>query len=91
RSKMPPGIAEAATHASHHRAEILSSSVCGCYCCLELFKPVKITDWLVSGTCAICPKCGIDAVIGDNSGFPITKESLTSMHKYWFGNPKPLH
>ncbi len=34
---------------------------------------------------AFCPLCGIDSVIGDASGIPITQEFLTAMHDKWFG------
>jgi hypothetical protein len=30
----------------------------------------------------------VDSVIGESSGFPITKEFLTEMNKKWFGNSK---
>ncbi len=85
RTKMPDEIIEAHRHSSNHRDEILKSKICGCYDCLKIFKPDDITEWLVNGSCAMCPKCGIDSVLGDKSGFPITKEFLTNMNKYWFG------
>lgn len=33
---------------------------------------------------ALCPYCGIDSVIGESSGYPITKEFLEKMKDYWF-------
>ena len=36
-----------------------------------------------SGT-AVCPYCGVDSVIGENSGFPITEQFLKEMHEAWF-------
>lgn len=30
-----------------------------------------------------CPYCGCDTIIGESSGYPITKEFLESMHEYW--------
>ena len=33
---------------------------------------------------AICPKCGIDSVIGDVSGFPIEPTFLSVMRDFWF-------
>jgi hypothetical protein len=33
---------------------------------------------------AMCPKCGIDSVIGSRSGYPITIEFLTRMKERWF-------
>jgi hypothetical protein len=36
------------------------------------------------GQTALCPKCGIDAVIGSKSGYPMTQEFLQAMEKHWF-------
>jgi dephospho-CoA kinase len=33
---------------------------------------------------AVCPKCGIDAVIGDASGYEMTSALLHAMHEFWF-------
>jgi ribosomal protein S18 acetylase RimI-like enzyme len=33
---------------------------------------------------AVCPYCGIDSAIGDNSGYPIIVEFLKKMHQHWF-------
>jgi hypothetical protein len=33
---------------------------------------------------ALCARCGIDSVIGDKSGFPIAREFLAEMQRYWF-------
>lgn len=30
------------------------------------------------------PYCGIDSVIGEHSGYPITREFLEQMRQYWF-------
>ena len=29
--------------------------------------------------------CGLDAVIGESSGFPITDKFLQEMKQFWFG------
>lgn len=86
---MPREIFDAHTHSPHHRDEILNSKLCGRFDCLETFKPTEVTEWLVDGTCALCPRCGIDSVIGDKSGYPITKESLAKVNKYWFDGRVP--
>ena len=64
--------------------------VCGCFYCLTIFSPEEIVEWLIGdndadrlGT-AICPHCGVDSVIGESSGYPITKEFLKKMYAYWF-------
>ena len=70
-------------HSIHHRDEILKSKSCGCFDCLSIFQPSDIKEWTDSQETALCPKCGIDSVIGDESGYPITKEFLLLMQKHW--------
>ncbi|MBS9774266.1 MAG: cytoplasmic protein [Tenacibaculum sp.] len=72
-------------HSSNHYTEIMQSETCGCFHCLEIFKPTRIYEWIDDGQCAMCPECAIDSVIGSKSGYPITKEFLTEMRNYWFG------
>jgi hypothetical protein len=72
-----------------HRAEIEASTVCGCFHCRKTFAPREINDWTDTSNpkaeqTALCPRCGIDSVIGDKSGFDITPEFLNRMNKAWF-------
>ena len=59
---------------------------CGCFHCCNIFSPREITEWSVDNRdeTAICPYCGIDAVIGESAGYLLTKEALEKMHKHWF-------
>ena len=68
-----------------HRKRLLQDRKCGCFYCLKIFAPKEIRNWIedVGGT-AICPYCGIDSVIGEHSGYPITREFLEQMRQYWF-------
>ena len=84
KSKMPADVREAHKHSSKHRAEIMASESCGCFYCIEIFKPSEIKDWTDDGQTAQCARCGIDSVVGSSSGFPITEEFLKEMQKYWF-------
>lgn len=75
---------------SGHMETLKKDSVCGCFYCLRIFNPSEIEEWIIDdnpidkdGT-AICPHCGIDSVIGESSGFPITTEFLRGMKKCWF-------
>jgi uncharacterized paraquat-inducible protein A len=78
-------IIQAHKHSSKHRAEIEASGICGCFYCRETFAPAEIKDWVDRKQTAHCPRCGIDSVIGDASGFPVTdKDFLKGMHEYWF-------
>jgi acetone carboxylase gamma subunit len=38
------------------------------------------------GRTAVCPRCGIDSVIGSAAGYPLTREFLSAMEQYWFGD-----
>jgi hypothetical protein len=69
--------------ASHHRAQVLRSSTCGCFHCLSTFSPMSITHWVDDGTTALCPVCGVNAVIGSDSGSLITRELLEELQHQW--------
>jgi hypothetical protein len=69
---------------SSHRKDLIKDSICGCFYCLRIFNPAEITDWCDNENTALCPYCGIDSVIGESSGFPITKQFLKEMYTEWF-------
>jgi hypothetical protein len=70
--------------ASYHRDAIVASRKCGCFHCLATFRPDKIVKWIDYNQTALCPKCGIDSVLGDHSR-PLTRKMLEKMRDYWFG------
>jgi hypothetical protein len=69
---------------SNHRQAIENDSACGCFYCLNIFSSSEIQQWIDNGQTAMCPYCGIDSVIGESAGFPITESFLRGMHKRWF-------
>jgi hypothetical protein len=71
-------------HSAHHRAEILASAACGCFHCRAVFAPGAITRWIEAGQTALCPRCGVDAVIGAAAGYPLTPAFLEAMRALWF-------
>lgn len=72
-------------YSSNHRKHLLKDHVCGCFYCLSIFDPSEIKEWVEDqGGTALCPYCDIDSIIGESSGYPITKEFLMKMHNYWF-------
>lgn len=78
-------IIAAHKHSSNHREELLASENCGCFYCAQIYSPSEIEDWIDDNDgCALCPKCGIDSVIGSASGYPITTDFLKQMKKRWF-------
>lgn len=92
RVNISKGDLEAAAHkaCSRHREQVLKSDICGCFYCLRTFHPKEIEQWTDTdengvGTTAMCPRCGIDSILGSESGYPITEEFLKRMNKIWFG------
>ena len=84
---MRSDVIEAHRFSSNHMPELKKDKKCGCFYCLAIYAPSEITEWIIGdrrGT-AICPKCGVDSVIGESSGFPLTEEFLSQMKEYWFG------
>lgn len=83
-----PGFDQNHLHAHRHcmrnRGELQTSAHCGCFYCFAIFPSVDIVEWIDDDQTAMCPKCGIDSVIGSSSGFPITSEFLLRMHDYYF-------
>ncbi len=83
-AKFPEQIRDAHRYSSSHRDELLASEFCGCFYCQAIYSPSEITEWTDDGQTALCAKCGIDSVIGSNSGFPVTPEFLSEMNCHWF-------
>ncbi len=74
-----------------HRAQIERSELCGCFSCERTFPPAAISGWTDargsdgSGQTALCPFCGVDAVIGSGADITITAELLAKLRKSYFG------
>ncbi len=78
-------LLDAHTHTVRHRAELEASARAGCFYCCEIFEPSEIEDWVDNEDCALCPRCGIDSVMGDASGFAVAdKNFLKEMNEFWF-------
>lgn len=81
-----PDYVEAHKFSAHHREMLEKDSKCGCFYCLSIFSPGQISEWIEDrGETACCPYCFMDSVIGESSGYPITKDFLAKMNKHWFG------
>lgn len=69
----------------YNKAQLEASTKCGCFCCLKIFLPEEITDWVdPDEDTALCPYCGIDSVIGDASGYEISEVFMKKMQDRWF-------
>ena len=73
-------------HSTANRDEIERSDECRCFCCLAAFSPSEISEWIEDsgGQTAICPRCGIDSVIGSASGVRLTDTVFEEMQEHWF-------
>jgi NTP pyrophosphatase (non-canonical NTP hydrolase) len=71
---------------SHHRDDVLRVAYVSCFYCLRHFSPKKkkIKEWCDGGQTAICPYCGIDAILPTHMG----TEALQDMHDHWFSVAK---
>jgi hypothetical protein len=79
-------VIAAHAHSIRHRPETEASERAGCFYCLAIYPPAEVADWVddVTGETALCPRCGIDSVIGDAWGHPITEDFLKRMNAHWF-------
>ena len=80
---------------TEYQKEILRSQTAGCFYCCKIFSPDEINDWHREDCkelepLALCPKCGIDSVIGSASGYPIEHSFLKKMKDFWF-SPSELN
>ena len=78
-------------HSLYNYGEIKKSRFCGCFYCGHIFTPEELdedmdwTDDYAEQTTALCPKCMIDSIIGDASGYPVTdKAFLDAMCEHFF-------
>jgi len=75
-----------------HEKAVQQSHICGCFHRISLFPPSEIEEWIDEpddcprgpGRTAICPKCGIDAVLPESQLYDINHELLEAMNKEWF-------
>ena len=68
----------------HNRKALERDSKCGCFYCLKVYNPTEITEWCDKNDTALCANCGIDSVIPESAGYPLTEEFLKSMRDFWF-------
>ncbi len=89
---LPDDVASYTTahgHASKHRETIEASAICVCFSCFARFKPAAIASWIDAKQTALCPKCGLDSVLGEASGSRIDDAFLRRMHIHIFATPAP--
>lgn len=76
-----------------NRSNVQRSKVLGCFYCLKTFPPADIKKWIDKESTALCPHCGIDAVLPDT--IDVLKDAswlelLEAMYSYWFSPATPI-
>ena len=80
--------ASALKHASNHRAELDQSAHCGCFSCFRRFVTADIRAWIDKNQTALCPRCGIDTVIGAAAGFTLDDRFLRNLNLFNSGGAR---
>lgn len=65
---------------SMHREAVLASPRIGCFFCIRTFEPKEVNEWWDQGQTAVCPNCGIDAILPNTTDPAI----LAAMNERWF-------
>ena len=81
-------------YSDHHRELLARSDRAGCFYCRRFFDPKEIQDWIdgpqvdtgetTDGVTALCPYCGIDAVLPSAAPIRLDEDLLAEMARYWF-------
>ena len=71
-------------YSSHNRKLIEASEKCHCFYCKGSMNSREIVEYIDQGQTAICPKCGIDAIVPDGIDEKIDDALINEMHEYWF-------
>lgn len=80
--------------AIRNRDLLARSERAACFYCQRTFDPREIEDWidgpqietgeLDDGVTALCPHCGIDAVLPSAAPIELSERLLAEMHEHWF-------
>ncbi|MBU3537649.1 cytoplasmic protein [Polynucleobacter sp. UK-Gri1-W3] len=75
-------------HSLANRKTIQKSEQCSCFYCCCVFPATMVEQWLSEangqGDTGWCPRCGVDSLIGDASGIPLTPSFLAAMNGKYF-------
>ena len=81
-------------YSSKHRELVTRSERAACFSCGAFFSPAEIERWvdgpqendteLERGMTALCPRCGIDAVLPSAAPIDLSPTLIAEMHRFWF-------
>jgi hypothetical protein len=78
-------ISAAIRFATGNREALAKSKKAGCYYCLTIYAASEVVRFLPPEDTALCPYCGIDSVLADQSPYELKVEILEELHIFWFG------
>jgi len=82
------GKLQAAHQASaNHADDIDDDTECGCFYCQATFRGRDIEEWIDEPQTALCPRCGIDAVLPAPAlpdDMELNEELLREMNAAWY-------
>ncbi|HBN00689.1 MAG TPA: hypothetical protein DD384_05680 [Firmicutes bacterium] len=75
-------------HTKDNELDILQSKKCACLSCMQTYNARKINEWTTDKNHhmnAVCPLCGVDAVVGDASGYVLNLTDIRELHEAYYG------
>ena len=72
------------TYCTNNRDLVARANRCYCVYCKADMDRREIVDFLELENTAVCPKCGVDAVLPDSIDETISRSLLQELHEYWF-------
>jgi len=67
---------------------IRQAKTCGCYSCGKIFTSDEVKNFIYEFTSphktALCPYCGIDAVLPQSDEYDLTQELLDNLNEKYF-------
>jgi len=65
-----------------NRAALAEAGTAACFHCCTVYTAAEIHEWIDGGESALCPHCGIDAVLPMRPTYD--SAFLEAMHERWF-------
>ena len=79
-------IRRAYEHSRLNRQFLAAGVACRCFHCLHAFSAEQINRWADQGATALCPNCGIDAVLSSQAD-PLSDALIHRLQATYFAAP----
>jgi hypothetical protein len=76
-------LQRAYAHSRLNRRFMVSGADCRCFHCLHAFSAEQISHWVDNGETALCPNCGVDAVLSGQADC-ISEGLIGALHAAYF-------